>query len=237
MCWGCGPAVKGLLCQMVTSHPPGPGRSECQVPARGVCNKGGPAPNSARVSGSSSCCPTACRAGPCPRSPCAPAGPEVDGAAVHPESARSFRGSLGSVWSRPRPAPHSGQGGGRVGQQRPAFPRAREKLSFLSSQAPDAPCSSGWEGPGPTGDRARCPYHGDILCLCPRPWEGCGDHLGAAPAERPGHHGCLASGPGGPLATGRGRAGREQQNPSGALHLNAESKGASWRRQVGYHRG
>lgn len=35
----------------------------------------------------------------------------------------------------------------------------------------------------------------------------------------------------------RGGAGRDQQNASGALHLNAESKGASWRRQVGYHRG
>lgn len=115
-----------------------------------------------------------------------------------------------------------------MGGQRPAFPRAREKLSFLSSQAPAAPCSSGWEGPGPTGDQARCPYYGDILCLCPRPWEGCGDHLGAAPVERPGQRGCLASGPGGPLATGRGGEGWEQQNPSGALHLNAESKGASW---------
>lgn len=57
MCWGCGPAIKGLLCQVVTSHPPGPGRSECQVPAQGFCNKGGPVPHLARVSGSSSCCP------------------------------------------------------------------------------------------------------------------------------------------------------------------------------------
>lgn len=54
-----------------------------------------------------------------------------------------------------------------MGGQRPAFPRAREKLSFLSSQAPAAPCSSGWEGQAPLGTRQGVLIMGTFCAFAP----------------------------------------------------------------------
>lgn len=94
---------------------------------------------------------------------------------THNQSA-ALRGSLRSVRSRPRPAPHSGQGACRVGEQKACLPQGQGEtfLSFqvkegcpLSDQPLLLPAAQAGKAQAPLGTRQSVPSLGTSRAFAP----------------------------------------------------------------------